>query len=875
MKHSSVILKQSLPAVALLAVLCVATPAWAVDGFVVSIHYQADALGNIHDSVRPGMLMRYDIKGDKPVGSRVLDEKGDVTGACISPFGDRIAITKSSGVIAVLSSDGGPETELGRFADDGPPKKDAPIGTGVQWPASEGGKWLYYLDARNGGVNNSLRRLNVVTKTDEFVVHFNRSAVGGFALSMNATPTTGFLAKRTDNYVIALYDMSRGDGDLHNCERTYGCGESISPDGSLVTANSGTHAEVSLVDMTARKRQGFRISQWDGDPTKGLPREKMEWAWQSFRWSVNSMNWISVTQGKLKLGSTHETYFQDAMLYDWVNRKQINVTRNKIGVFDRPAGFWEIGGKETFLGSFCGKSPLTVELSDPRLKGPIEWDFGDGQRVTAASPTSHTFTKEGSYSIRGKQGAEVYQSQVQVLRWRPPSAVCRYVGGTCLEVDFDEPVRGNSVQVQMESGVAVASARLNETGRRLIVRLKEPLRNSDKLHVAGVEDFAQSPNALPDKPLPVTLPTWPTNRADLVFLWENAKAANAVFDEATGKVHEMRVSRDAGVAGIDRYGRMRLENGRLSTGFFSQANAQEQFRDLVLADAFSLEATLQSSSLKQNGLLYPARIVNCSAWHDWDWEFLLGQQDDRLMLSIRTTDNMLSESGKPIKNDLHGRAPIYEIARLPDMLPHHVLVSYVPGRLVAYFDGKPVYENKAVTGSLKAWGYGELCFGSNHNGGRHDWLGRLEGVAIYKRFIEADEAARNYAEYRKKIAARIAVPQIELQARLVAESRIPEPIQIAPYRDALIVNEYKIEKILKAGRDWRFNGKLEPGIKLRIAQWGLVDGVKTTLGEMKAGDVANLTLEVFANHPEKLDELEISNSLDEDFDAPLLYEPRP
>ena len=182
---------------------------------------------------------------------------------------------------------------------------------------------------------------------------------------MNATPTTGFLAKRTDNYVIALYDISRGDGDLFNCERTYGCGESISPDGSLVTANAGTHAEVSLVDMTARKRHGFRVSQWDGDPTKGLPREKMEWAWQSFRWSVNSMNWISVTQGKLKLDSTYETFFQDAMLYDWVNQKQINVTGNKTGSFDRPAGFWEIGGKEFFLGSFSGKAPLTVESEQP------------------------------------------------------------------------------------------------------------------------------------------------------------------------------------------------------------------------------------------------------------------------------------------------------------------------------------------------------------------------------------------------------------------------------------------------------------------------------------------------------------------------------
>jgi hypothetical protein len=859
----------------LLTFCLLATPAAAVDGFVVSIRYQAAGLGNIHDGSRPGVLMRYDIQGDRPVAAKAISSQGDVTGACIGPFGDQIAVTKANGVIAVLGSSGGPQTELARFIEEDP-KRTAPAATGIQWPASEGGKWIYYMDARNGGADNALRRVHATTRKDELVVRFNRSAAGGFALSMGATPTSGHLAKRTDNYVIAIYDMSRGDGDLYNCDRTFGCGESISPDESFVAANDGSHTVCRLTDMSGQQRHSFRLSQWDGDPTKDKPREKLEWVWQGFRWSVNAVNWIAVTQGRLKLGSTHETYQQDAMLYDWVNRRQINATLNKPGTFDRVAGFWEIGGKEAFLGSFSGKAPLSVELSDRRLHGSVAWDFGDGQRATAPAPLRHTYAKEGRYSIQGRQGDLVFQAEVQVLRRRPPAAVCRYVGGTCLAVDFDEAVRvAGALEVRLQSGIAVTRSQLNETGRRLLVRLKEPLRGNDQLHVKGIEDLAQSPNALPDKALPVLLPEWPTNRAGLVFLWEDAHAANAVFDETSGELRQLRVSRDAGTAGIDRYGRMRLEHGRLATGFFSQANAQMQFGELILANAFSLEVTLASGDLRQKKPLYPARIINCSAWFDWDWEFFLGQQEDRLLFSIRTAENMLSMDGKRIAGDLHGRAPIYEIARLPDTLPHHLIVGYLPGRLAAYLDGRQVFESKEVTGSLKTWGYGELCFGDNHNGGRHDWLGRLEGVAIYKRFLDAGEAARNSAVYRKKLAARKILPQIEVQAVLRAASRIPEPREIAPYRDALVIDEYEVEKVLRAGKDWRFDGKIEPGRKIRVAQWGIADGVKTALVEAKTGGSYRLLLEVFANHPEKLDEMETCNSLDEAFETPLLYEPRP
>lgn len=846
----------------------------AVDGVLLSVRYETPKMGNIHDAATPGKLIRYEIKGDKVVRSRALIDQPVVNGICISPLGDRVAITRADGALAIMSMEGGPQTELVRFIGDEKTKPGIPAYTGIQWPASEGGKWVYYMDGRKGGASNALRRVHVDTKKDELVVRFNRSAAGWFALTPDATPRSGRYVKRTDNYVIAIYDLSRGDGDLYNCPRSGGCGESASPEGSLFTANDGSHTSVALVDMRGRGQHSFRLSQWDGDPTRGLSRDKVEWAWQHFRWSTNSMNWIAVTQGKLRRGSTHEIYFADAMLYDWVNKKQINVTKNKPGTFDRAGGFWETGARESFLGFFSGKAPLTVEIKDARLSARARWDFGDGSPATTVATARHTYKKEGSYTLKVRQGGLAYQAQVHVQKRRPPSAVCHFVNEKCLLVEFNEAVRAEGLKATLAGGARVGKAQLNDTGRRLLVLLDEPLTRNDRLTLKGVRDLAQVPNALPETPLTVTMPTWPTSRADLVFLWENAKALNAVFDSRAGAVRELRVSRDQGMAGTDRYGRMRLEKGRLATGFYSQANAQMQFRDLVLADAFSLEVTLQSNDLTQKGAPYPKRIVNCSAWYDADWEFLLGQQNDRLMFSIRTTDNMLDAKGKRIKGDLHGMAPVYEIAKLPDTLPHHLVVSYAPGKLRAYLDGKKVFE-KEVTGSLKAWGYGELCFGDNHNGGRHQWSGKLEGVAIYKRFVTEGEAARNHAAFRKKLQARKVVPQVEVQARLRATSRIPDLRQIAPYRDALVINEFAIEKVLKTSRGWSFGPGIKPGQKVRVAQWGLVDGLTTDLARAKVGGSYRLVLEVFTGHPEKVDELETSNSLAEDFEAPLLYEPLP
>jgi len=98
-----------------------------------------------------------------------------------------------------------------------------------------------------------------------------------------------------------------------------------------------------------------------------------------------------------------------------------------------------------------------------------------------------------------------------------------------------------------------------------------------------------------------------------------------------------------------------------------------------------------------------------------------------------------------------------------------------------------------------------------------------------------------------------------VQATLIAKSKVPDPKQMAPYRHALIVNEYSVDKVLKG----TYTGKT-----LRVAQWGMLDLKPTPLAAQEPGTSVKLVLESFADHDELVPEL-ISDTLKEDFDMKL------
>ncbi len=179
--------------------------------------------------------------------------------------------------------------------------------------------------------------------------------------------------------------------------------------------------------------------------------------------------------------------------------------------------------------------------------------------------------------------------------------------------------------------------------------------------------------------------------------------------------------------------------------------------------------------------------------------------------------------------------PQIELFELPRGRPSHLVVSYEPGRLTAYLDGRLRVDSDAAQGDFYHWRPLPLVFGG---GG---WQGRIEGVALYDRVLAAAEVAESHRLYRAKLEARQPIPQSVVEARLVGRARTPTLKEISPYREALTTVRYAVERQL-AGPP--------VGAELRAAQWVILDGRTLALDRAPGGARYRLTLEPYARQPQ-------------------------
>jgi serine/threonine protein kinase len=227
-----------------------------------------------------------------------------------------------------------------------------------------------------------------------------------------------------------------------------------------------------------------------------------------------------------------------------------------------------------------------------------------------------------------------------------------------------------------------------------------------------------------------SVPPWPGDQHDLVFAWQSAGAGQE--DQATGRFF-------SGVPGLaanlvwDRKGLARIdETGWLDLrqdGAFRLPGAEGPLVEACQrSQAFSLELVLAAADLWQ----YAARVATFSSG-DKVRNFTLGQQARDYVFQLHT-----SESGED--------DPQCQACRIPDAARQHLIVSFRPGRLVAYLNGKPSSERTDLQGDLSAWHHGELkLLLGNEASGQRPWRGRIERVAAYSRFIDAAEAEQRHA----------------------------------------------------------------------------------------------------------------------------------
>ncbi|HUU69546.1 MAG TPA: hypothetical protein VM186_08480 [Planctomycetota bacterium] len=805
----------------------------AMDGIAISTRYTLEKANSVHFP-RFGNLIRYDIENDAVVKTTPIYTGGDAGFVCISPMGDRIAFTKRDGSIVVMSINGGEPTALLKIQSgvrgDMGLERAVPL---LQWPYGTDGKWIYYID-----VPGELRRVHVDTRATEFVVRFNRET-NEFGLSLYARKNFGTFTCRPAESVAPIYDISRGDGDLYSAPtwtEDGSCGVSVSPDGTLVICNNNGHNLGRISDTDAKLKTKFTINQWAGAPSDGANQ------WQFFRWSVNSPDWIAVSQGKNMGfgGAPWDIDWTNAVLYSPFGAgKQIQLTQNEKGQHDIAGGLWVAGIPLDFaLGLHSGKAPFQPPFPRDRMTGTWAWDYGDG---TQGKDGTHTYTKAGEYAVKATQGEDVRYGRVVVKESRAPLANVSMLSPRRLLVLFDEPVQieKGGATASLKSGRAAKGCRLLENPRQLLIELEVTLVADDAVTLRGVVDCAQKPNAV-TAPLAVKWGGRPANDDKLVFRWESADAHNRILVEKDTRSEVCRIFPREN-ARFGRNGILRLKGG---TAFVSGWNGEPSRRIMHMVrqhNAMTMEVVVHPAPLQQGTPDDPAGIFGLSQ-----------------------SCQIVQEGGELVfRYTGGGELTRVSLGKVADETPQHIVVACRPGKIVCYRNGKMVAEQAGdICRNLGGnWSPGDIQLGVAPNS-KLKWTGGIEGVALYARYLDAAEVGQNYAAFAAKFQTRKVVPRVEVQATLLAITETPRPIEIAPYREALVVYEYEVEKVMK--------GTLKPG-KIRVAHFGILNGKSVPVAQIKVGASGRLALEAFSDHPE-LESITLRDTLPEDFEQKLWVE---
>jgi len=352
----------------------------------------------------------------------------------------------------------------------------------------------------------------------------------------------------------------------------------------------------------------------------------------------------------------------------------------------------------------------------------------------------------------------------------------------------------------------------------------------------------------PAKPLPkrradamAAAPAWPGPLPGLVFSWENNNATNQVAAQKGGPDRNCRVVA-RGAAHFGRFYDMLLAHGACL--------AQKVDRDLLQAcrrtNQLTVEVAVTPANLTQGG---PARIVTFSN-DPSNRNFTLGQEHDKLIFRLRTP-----------RTGTNGTSPEITLGKVTAGHMVHVVVTYRPGSLRAYFEGRKVLDTKAVQGDFRNWTAQHLLFGDEWSGER-DWAGRIEGICILNRALSDAEARVRYRLHRVRVAGRKPVPRLVIRGQMLEVTPVPDPRSLQEYSRGLIVDCYKVRKTIE--------GKV-PGRKVPVAHWGVLDRrVVNGIQQRKPGREYTLVLEPFADHPELESERRF-NDCDE-LDLPLFYD---
>ncbi|MEM6794459.1 MAG: LamG-like jellyroll fold domain-containing protein [Acidobacteriota bacterium] len=503
------------------------------------------------------------------------------------------------------------------------------------------------------------------------------------------------------------------------------------------------------------------------------------------------------------------------------------------------------------LGRRAGEAPLRVNFEDPEGPGPWTWSFGD---APPRGKPSHVFESAGVYEVVARAGESVRRGRVVVRPQAPPRLleVETRQGGRELRLLFNEPVDVEAATLEIAG--KPLEARLDAGKTAWIAALEAPLLRPTRVVARGVRDLASPPNTLEEVSQTVEPATWPPFPRDLVFLMQSARHPNRV-PAASGSATATTLVEPQGAAFFDRRGAMVTRGG----AFQGDLGTMERLLEGVRAkNELSLELTFLSEMEEGSP---PGALFAFAAGSRRN--LTLTEEGSRLRLRLRT----------PTTGPAADR-PVVDLGAIRRGERHHLLVTYTPGLVRAYLDGEPVAASEELSSGFFHWRATYLRLGAEGPAGdqeyRWPWRGRLEGVAVYSRALGPEEALESHRRYADLLARRSGgeVPVLRVAARRLAGSLPPTLEEIAPYREALGVFEYRLEEDAPP---------LRTGETIRVVHRVLVGGEPTPLvragGREAAGFEIELEIEPFDAQPQ-LEALFLKDDLPARPDATLYWSER-
>lgn len=489
------------------------------------------------------------------------------------------------------------------------------------------------------------------------------------------------------------------------------------------------------------------------------------------------------------------------------------------------------------LGRQFGEAPLRWKW-DPGQPGVNwSWTYGDGS--ASSGPTGeHIFQRPGRFRVTAIASGQQLEGLVSVTPAEPPRILSSSLrdGGTQIIVAFDEAIEISNMASRLASGPAIESRTLEDDGRRLVLHLESPLHEASSLHLSGITDQTPTAHVMGQIEIEVEPPLWPATRDGLVFLWESGDAPNLLFDPELGA--EAAVTLTArGRAQLDPAFAMQPAGGRFEV---PEADSNRVCQDCKRTYEMTLEMVLTPASPP------PRRAVILTSASKSRRNFVLEQQGQSLVLGLR----MKSRGEEAI--------PKVSLMDLPETRQSHVVVTYSPGRIETYLDGRSVTTEDSITGGFFHWRPAPLIFGSDWNG-KNPWRGTLEGVAIYSRALSSHEVEESFSRYRTQLDERPQIQSWEVRATLESCSDRATLQEIDPYLQALVTCRYRVDAVI-AGEDL--------GPHLRVAQWSILDA--RNLQFDPPGTTRGLRLTLHAENPQ-LASIYLSDTLGSTVEGPLFY----